>query len=140
MAFLVESSESIPADGFQKIKDFIKDAVKYLLTIEGEQQVGVILYSNEATKQINFGQYQSVFDFNEAINNLPHEKGQARLDKALRFASSKVFTDDKGKALHNLTINHLSPSSDQYGISPCRISCSINALLSREAIRINDNP
>ena len=96
MAFLVESSENISPSAFQKVKNFIKDAVKYLLTNGGEQQVGVILYSTEPTKEIAFGQYSSEFDFNEAIDKLPHEKGEARLDKALQFAS-KMFPDDEGK-------------------------------------------
>ena len=98
MAFVVESSENVSPSAFQRVKNFIKDAVKYLLTNGGEQQVGVILYSSEATKEIAFGQYSSEFDFNEAIDKLPLEKGEARLDKALQFAS-KIFTDDEGKVM-----------------------------------------
>jgi len=96
VAFLVESSENISPNDFQRIKDFMKDAVKYLLTTEGEQQVGVTLYSTEATNEITFGQYSSELDFNEAIDDLPHEKGEPRLENALEFASSKVFTAEGG--------------------------------------------
>lgn len=96
VVFLVESSENVSPNAFLKVKDFIKDAIKCLLTSGGEQQVGVILYSGEATKEITFGQYSSEFDFNEAIDKLPLEKGEARLDKALQLASSEMFADDGG--------------------------------------------
>ena len=66
------------------------------MTNGGEQQVGVILFNSNATIQISFGQYYSEFDLNNAIDNLPLKKGRAQIDKALRLASTKLFTSEEG--------------------------------------------
>ena len=96
VAILVESSANVPPNDFQNMKDFIKDTVKYLLAFEGEQQVSIILYGSQATTRVAFGQYHSEFDFNKIIDSLPLQKGLARLDKALQFVSSQVFTAKGG--------------------------------------------
>ena len=96
VAILVESSANVPPNDFQNIKDFIKDTVNYLLAFEGKQQVSIILYGGEATTRVAFGQYHSEFDFKKIIDSLPLQKGLARLDKALQFVSSEVFTAKGG--------------------------------------------
>lgn len=96
VAILVESSANVPPNDFQNMKDFMKDTVKYLLVFEGEQQVSIILYGSQATTRVAFGQYHSEFDFRKIIDSLPLQKGLARLDKALQFVSSQVFTAKGG--------------------------------------------
>lgn len=81
---------------YQRIKDFVKEASTYLLTNGGEQQVGVILFNDEATIRIKFGQYYSELDLNQAIDDLPLEKGKAQIDKALQVAHTELFTDAGG--------------------------------------------
>ena len=73
----------------------MKDTIRYLLTTIEDQRVGVILYSSEARNEIAFGQFSSEFGFNEAIDKLPLEKGQPRLDLAFNIAE-KVFADSGG--------------------------------------------
>lgn len=92
VVFLVESSENISPPAFRRVKGFLKDVVRYLLTTAGERQVGVVLYNSEATKEIAFGRYNSEFGFNEAIDKLPHEKGQPRIDTALQLAAEMFAT------------------------------------------------
>ena len=96
VAILVESSANVLPNDFQNVKDFIKDTVNYLLAFEGEQQVSIILYGSEATTRVAFGQNHSEFDFKKIIDSLPLQKGLARLDKALQFLSSQVFTAKGG--------------------------------------------
>ena len=88
----MESSENISPSAFQRVKGFLKDVVRYLLTTASDRQVGVILYNSEATKEIAFGQYTSEFGFNEAIDKLPHEKGQPRIEAALQLAAEMFAT------------------------------------------------
>ena len=92
----MESSDNIAPRDYQRIKDFVKEAATYLLTNGGEQQVGLILFNSEATIQIKFGQYYSEFDLNRVIDNLPLEKGQGQIHKALHIASTQLFTDVGG--------------------------------------------
>lgn len=96
VAFLVESSDNMSPRDYQRIKDFVKEASTYLLTSGGEHQVGIILFNDEGTVQIKFGQYYSEIDLNQAIDNLPLEKGNAQIDKALHVASTELFTDVGG--------------------------------------------
>lgn len=109
VVFLVESSENISPSAFQRVKGFLKDVVRYLLTTASDRQVGVILYNSEATKEIAFGQYTSEFGFDEAIDKLPHEKGQPRIDAALQLAAEMfatsggmVFTKSSGNWIEML--------------------------------------
>ena len=97
----MESSENISPSAFQRVKGFLKDVVRYLLTTASDRQVGVILYNSEATKEIAFGQYTSEFGFNEAIDKLPHEKGQPRIEAALQLAA-EMFASSGGMVFNLL--------------------------------------
>ena len=97
----MESSENISPSAFQRVKGFLNDVVRYLLTTASDRQVGVILYNSEATKEIAFGQYTSEFGFNEAIDKLPHEKGQPRIEAALQLAA-EMFASSGGMVFNLL--------------------------------------
>ena len=90
------SSENVSPKNYQKIKDFIKKTSKYLSIGGGEDRVAIILYGTEVSVVITFDQHYSEFDLYELIDNLPPMNGKARIDKALRVASSTLFTVEGG--------------------------------------------
>ena len=113
----MESSENISPSAFQRVKGFLKDVVRYLLTTASDRQVGVILYNSEATKEIAFGQYTSEFGFNEAIDKLPHEKGQPRIEAALQLAAEMFATS--GGMVFNLLAHCPVAFPESRLIRPC---------------------
>jgi Mg-chelatase subunit ChlD len=54
-------------------------------------RVAVILYSNQAKTEIDFGSYSNHASFRKAVLRLPHQKGLTRIDRALRVAFDDLY-------------------------------------------------
>ena len=54
-------------------------------------RVALILYSNFATVIAQLGEETASASFNTLVDGLPYEGGLARMDRALRLASSAIF-------------------------------------------------
>lgn len=54
-------------------------------------RVAVILYSNEAKTEIDFGSYTSHGSFRDAVLRLPHQRGLTRIDRALKVAYDDLY-------------------------------------------------
>ena len=93
MAFIIDSSGSIGRPSYQKEKEFVKEVAKSLAIGEGQNQGAIVLYSNSASVKARFGQHSSLHEFQRAVDQLPHERGHTRIDKALALAGSDIFPD-----------------------------------------------
>lgn len=54
-------------------------------------RLGLILYSNDAKKEIDFNDYQDFDGFALAVDALQHQRGKTRIDKALLLAYEDFF-------------------------------------------------
>lgn len=64
--------------------------------------VGIILYNNDAEVITRLNNKTTLKSFENTVDNLPLKGGKIRLDKALRLASSDVFTKEKGMRDENV--------------------------------------
>lgn len=61
-----------------------------------KHQLGLISYSSDAQMEVSFQEKADPKEFEEALDRVPHTKGRTRLDKALKLASSQLFTASGG--------------------------------------------
>lgn len=54
-------------------------------------RVAVLLYSNEARTEIDFGSYSTHSSFRDAVTRLSHQRGLTRIDRALKVAYDDLF-------------------------------------------------
>lgn len=92
LAFIIDSSGSIGRTNYQKEKNFVKEVAKSFGVGPGQSQAAMVLYSNSASVQAQFGQYSTTADFAKAVDGLPYERGLTRIDKALDLAATDVFS------------------------------------------------
>jgi len=93
LAFVVDTSGSISDENFKKQKDFIKVLASSFDPILAEHQLGLISYSSDAQMEVSFQDKADRKEFEQAVDLIPHTKGRTRLDKALKLASSRLFTE-----------------------------------------------
>lgn len=91
LGFIVDSSESITEDDYNKEKNAIKAISDEFIISPESTRAGVVVYSGEPRLSIDFDQYRSNAEFNKAVNNLPHMQSHTRLDLALRYAASNLY-------------------------------------------------
>ena len=96
LAFVVDTSGSISDENFKKQKDFIKVLASSFDPILAEHNLGLISYSSDAQMEVSFQDKADRKEFEKAVDLIPHTKGRTRLDKALKVASSRLFTASGG--------------------------------------------
>ena len=92
VGFLVDASESITKEDFQKQKNAVTEMARNFLQSSGESRVGVIVYSDQPELSIDFGEYSTKEDLYRRVNGLPHKMSHTRTDLALKFANRTLFT------------------------------------------------
>ena len=76
------------------MKTFVKDVAGAFQVSAGATQVGLVLYCTKATLSIPFG--SSLDAFKDAVDDLKHQRGSIRIDRALQLAHSQLFTVKRG--------------------------------------------
>lgn len=95
VGFLVDASESITKEDFQKEKDAVNTMVRGFLATSRESRAGVVVYSDRPQLKIDFGEYTSSADLYNKVNALPHMRSHTRTDLALRFAATSLFASPR---------------------------------------------
>lgn len=96
LAFVVDTSGSITDENFKKQQDFVKVLASSFDPALAEHQLGLISYSTNAQMDVSFQEKANRKEFEEAVDRIKHTKGRTRLDKALKLASSQLFTSSGG--------------------------------------------
>ena len=91
VTFIVDSSGSIKE--FQNTKDVVKELVMTLDLASGRNRAAMVAFSSTAHLEAQFGQYDTVQKFQDAVQQLPKMGGRTRIDKALNRAVNQVLPD-----------------------------------------------
>lgn len=75
IAYLVDSSGSISRSDYIKMKQFIAQMTSRFHFSQSNTRAAVLLFGNDAKTEIDFGSYDNLDAFREAVTNLPHYKG-----------------------------------------------------------------
>ena len=75
----------------------------------------MVLFSNSASVQARFGQYATMEKFAKAVDALPYERGQTRIDRALDLAATDIFPEARAgvpKLALLITDGRQTPAAD----------------------------
>ena len=96
LAFVVDTSGSITDENFKKQQDFVKVLASAFDPNLAKHQLGLISYSSNAQMEVSFQEKADRKEFEQAVERIKHTKGRTRIDKALKLASSQLFTSSGG--------------------------------------------
>ena len=91
VAFIIDSSGSIGEIDYLKQKNFVNEAAKSFGLAPDQSRAAIVLYSTTASVKARFGQYNTTENFAKAVDALPYEGGETRIDKALDLAATDIF-------------------------------------------------
>ena len=92
----MDTSGSISDENFKKQQDFVKTLASSFDPVSTKHQLGLISYSSNAQIEVSFKDNTDGEEFEKAVDHMLHAKGRTRLDKALKLASSELFTTNGG--------------------------------------------
>ena len=96
IAFLVDASESMTKEDFQKEKELVKKIMDRFDIGINKSHFGLITFSSDAQIRMRFGDYYDLHSCIRAVEQLPFAAGGTRFDKAFNLAASDLFTDRGG--------------------------------------------
>lgn len=86
--FAVHSPKNLGPSKYRKEKEFVKRVATTLNIAPGRSRVSLILYSNFATVRAELGEKTTMDSFSNLVDGLPHERGETRIDRALKLSRS----------------------------------------------------
>lgn len=92
VAFLIDSSGSISATNYRKVKTFVANLAANFNISPGGSRAAVVLYSTDASTDIKFTDFTSSATFARAVQRLTHQRGSTRIDRALQRAYYDLFS------------------------------------------------
>ncbi|XP_046585152.1 uncharacterized protein LOC124292144 [Haliotis rubra] len=98
--FVLDSSDSVGADNFRYMIQYVQNLVRHWDIGPQRVQVGVVTYGNGARNQFYLNNYQTGAQLVNAIGNIQYQSGAADLGNAFRFAYGDAFTSQHGSRDH----------------------------------------
>ena len=92
VTFLLDSSDNVGKDNFQKQLAFVKDSVSKMNIAPDKVQASVVTYSTGVDNQFYLNQYRNKSDVQNAIARIPYKGGSTHTSEAIRFATGTSFS------------------------------------------------
>ncbi|CAH1788338.1 unnamed protein product [Owenia fusiformis] len=99
VAFVIDSSGSITADNFIKVKEFVNSVVAYLDIGSETIHVGVISFSDIARVEFNLNAFSTAEDVVNAINGITQLNDGTKTNLGLDLLTTELFTVSNGDRL-----------------------------------------
>ena len=106
IGFILDSSGSIGAFDFEKIKSFVKDLTDHFNISHENTRVSVISYATSCTLHFPFSQiFETREDLHSAIQNISFTSGITNTDLALVKAYTEMFKANNGARFSGLSFS-----------------------------------
>ena len=96
VSFLLDSSESVGLQNYQKLLGFVRKLAKTLRMSQTGTHASVVIFSDTARVQIRLDDHDDIREFNKALQDVPYLGKKTRIDKALQVALGGVFNSRAG--------------------------------------------
>ena len=97
---IVDASGSINRKNFAKLLDFIEKMLDGFDISEKGTHIAIVVYSTKPSVQIKFNEFSGAFlnaaNLKRKIRKIRQSRGFTFIDKALRMASTEIFTEENG--------------------------------------------
>ena len=92
LAFLMDASGSLYHDNYEKEKEFVRRVVDRQTIGRDQTRVSIMTYSKNATVHVKFNDYFTRQGIKDALNGIPYESQNTRIDRAMLKAKDEMFT------------------------------------------------
>lgn len=106
IAFMMDASGSLYGDNYSKEKKFVKQVIDNLNIGRGQTRVSVMTYSKNANVYVKFDQYFDKTALKSAVDGIPYEALNTRIDKALALAKTEMFSPANGARPYARRVRH----------------------------------
>lgn len=127
LVFALDGSDSLTADEFEKLKEFVIKSLSSYTISRKDTHVGVLEYSDEISIKLQLHQYFTIKELRQAINEIVPSRGRDVVtDEALKVAAEDVFSITSGgrpgaaKVLVVITDDPLTMTTDDTIIEPLK--------------------
>ncbi|XP_019645153.1 PREDICTED: uncharacterized threonine-rich GPI-anchored glycoprotein PJ4664.02-like isoform X2 [Branchiostoma belcheri] len=96
IVYVVEGSDTMGADSFARVKEWIKKAASDSLVSPNNQQVSVVQFSDSPRQEIKFGEYTNIDTLSSAIDALVLVGGGNKVGTAISFITASTFSERNG--------------------------------------------
>lgn len=96
LVMVLDSSTSVTAQNFEKMKQFVKDLLKEADVDRGSTQVGIVTYSTGVYIQFHLNKYHSLSAMLRAVDEIPYRYGSTNTADSLKVLRSQMFTSHNG--------------------------------------------
>ena len=93
VAFILDSSNSIKDEDFNDEKEIVKKLVMDLNTASDKNRAALVSFSTLPSLEARFGQYETVYKFQEVLQKLPKMGEKTRIDRVLNVAENQIFLE-----------------------------------------------
>ena len=96
IVFILDSSGSVGASNFQKMKDFVKTMVQGFDVTPQGAEIGVVTFSDKPALQFHLNKYHDKPSTLTAIDNIRYVSGGTNTADAIKYARQTSFTAANG--------------------------------------------
>jgi hypothetical protein len=96
VTFIVDSSEDVGKDNFNKQIEFLKRTVNDLKVAPDKTQISVVTFSSGVYNQFFLNQYATKADALAAIDRIPYISGRTHTSDALKYVTRTSFSPIHG--------------------------------------------
>lgn len=96
ITFILDSSDQVGRDNFNKQKQFVKNVVSHLNVDPDKVRVSALKFSTSVENQFFLDQHKSKTDVQNAIDAITHTGGHANTAKAIQYVSTTSFSAPHG--------------------------------------------
>ena len=119
VAFILDSSNSIKDEDFNEEKEIVKKLVMDLNTASDKNRAALVLFSHSPSLEARFGQYETVYKFQEVLQKVPKMGKKTRIDRALNVAENQIFPEARqGVSKIAIILSDGVQSTGAQGLSP----------------------
>ncbi len=92
----MDASGSLYYDNYDKEKEFVKRVISLQNVAKGYTHISVMSYSENATLHVKFNDHYDTRSINDAVDKIPYEALNTRIDRALLLGKKEAFSTSNG--------------------------------------------
>ena len=96
ITFVLDTSDTVGNDNFQKQLEFVKNTVNDLKIAPDKARISIVTYGSGVYNQFFLNQYATKADIINAVSNIPFRGGRTHTADAIRYVSQTSFNPIHG--------------------------------------------
>ena len=102
--FVIDTSSYVGLANFKRVKNFVKNVIRYFRIAPSHVRVGVVTYSTFVRNDFNLNSYKDLRQVLLAIDRIPYVRGQEYTNRALNYVRRFSFTYRYGARPHVINV------------------------------------